>query len=300
MNVYAGADALVDALGPDVELADDPGDASVVIIDNELIPRLDDVLADLRPGTLVQSLSAGVEWLLPRVPDGLRVASASGVHDIPVSEWCVAAILALERKLFGFWELQRRGEWDRDVNDYTARGISPLRPIEDLAGKRVLIVGLGSIGQALQARLEPFGVEVTGVRRTQPPLPSDLPRLLPDAHVVVLLLPLTPESERMVDAAFIERMKPGALLVNAARGRHVDTDALVAALHAGRIRAALDVTEPEPLPPGHALWSAPNVMITPHVAGSTERWRARAYRFAGDQARRVARGEQPLNVVGVP
>ena len=132
-----------------------------------------------------------------------------------------------------------------------------LGPIDDLDGATVLVLGYGSIGRAVAARLRPFGARVVGIARharedAEPP--EALERLLPQADAVVVLLPLTPETERIVDAEFIARMKPGATLINASRGRHVDTAALLAALHAGRIRAALDVTDPEPLPAGHPLW----------------------------------------------
>jgi phosphoglycerate dehydrogenase-like enzyme len=126
--------------------------------------------------------------------------------------------------------------------------------------------------------------------------PDALPRLLPEADVVVDLLPSTPETEKFVDHKFLARMKPGALFVNAGRGRTVDTDALLESLRAGHIRAALDVTDPEPLPSDHPLWRAPNLLITPHVAGTVTRWEARAYRFAGEQIRRYAAGEPLLGV----
>jgi phosphoglycerate dehydrogenase-like enzyme len=124
-----------------------------------------------------------------------------------------------------------------------------------------------------------------------------LPELLLEADVVVLILPLTNETRGLVDAQLLERMKDGALLVNAARGPVVDTGALVAALSEGRIRAALDVTDPEPLPEGHPLWSTPNTLITPHVGGDTPGFRGRAYKLVGDQLRRYAAGEPLINVV---
>jgi phosphoglycerate dehydrogenase-like enzyme len=203
-----------------------------------------------------------------------------------VSEWVVAAILAMQRGLPAFISFQLRGEWNR----------SDARPatIDDLEGHTVLVVGHGSIGRALAAKLAPFGVRVIGVARharddAQPV--SALTELLPEADVVVDLLPLTPETEKFVDAKFLARMKPGALFVNAGRGKTVDTEALLEALHSGRIRVALDVTDPEPLPSDHPLWHAPNILITPHVAGSVARWEARGYRFAGEQIRRYVAGE---------
>jgi phosphoglycerate dehydrogenase-like enzyme len=171
--------------------------------------------------------------------------------------------------------------------------------IRDLEGQTVVIVGHGSIGRALEARLSPFGVRVIGVSRhgrdgSQPV--SALPDLLPTADVVVDLLPLTPETEKLVSRDFLARMKPGSLFVNAGRGATVDTEALLDALRAGRVSAALDVTEPEPLPADHPLWRAPNVLITPHIAGATARWFPRGYRFAGEQLRRYVAGQPLLGV----
>jgi phosphoglycerate dehydrogenase-like enzyme len=173
---------------------------------------------------------------------------------------------------------------------------------EDLAGKTVLIVGYGSIGAAIEARMTPFGVTMVRVARSAREQPkvsaiSELHSLLPAADVVVLIVPLTEATMGLMGAKEIARMKPGALLVNAARGPVVVTDALVEALQAGRIRAALDVTDPEPLPVGHPLWTAPNCLITPHVGGSTPEFIHRAFRFAAEQVRRFVAGQPLENVV---
>jgi phosphoglycerate dehydrogenase-like enzyme len=169
-----------------------------------------------------------------------------------------------------------------------------------LAGKRVLVIGSGAIGEALAARLEPFEVSVTRVARTARPgvRPVDaLPDLLPEADVVVLLVPLTEQTQGMVDEAFLARMPDGALLVNAARGPVVDTEALTRELASGRLAAAVDVTDPEPLPADHPLWTMPNFLLTPHVAGSVRNVFPRAYRLAAEQIRRYERGEPLINVV---
>jgi len=237
----------------------------------------------------VQSFSAGVDQLLPLIPQGVVLCSAVGVHDVAVSEWVVAVILAMNRRIPEFIDMQRRGEWRRDIASQT----------DDLDGKTVLVVGYGSIGKAVALRLAPFGARVVGVARharEDAESADALLRLLPNADIVLDLLPLTPETEKFVDKEFLARMKPGALFVNAGRGRTVDTEALLESLRAGRIRAALDVTDPEPLPAGHPLWHAPNLLISPHIAGTVTRWESRAYRFAGEQIRRYAAG-QPL--VGV-
>ena len=283
-----------------VEIVAEP-DAEVefLVFGPELAPGAAALFEQLPNLRVVQSTSAGVDSLLPFVPDGVVVCGASGAYDIAVSEWVVATLLALRWRLPEFRELQRRAEWDHNAGDWITRGPPLVAPIADLDGATILILGYGSIGRALAARLAPFGVRVTGVAahaRADAESPDALPRLLPEADVVVLLAPLSVETKGIVDAKFLAQMKEGALLINAARGGIVDTSALIDALNAGRIHAALDVTDPEPLPPDHPLWQAPNVLITPHIAGGTTRWRSRAYRLAGEQLRRYVAGEPLLNV----
>ncbi|MCS6868591.1 MAG: 2-hydroxyacid dehydrogenase [Thermus sp.] len=236
---------------------------------------------------VVQTLSAGVDWILPLLPPGVVLCDGSGIHDVPVAEWVVLALLSLLKDLPGFLEAQREGRW------------APRR-LPDLEGQTVLLLGYGAIGKAVEARLRPFGVELLPVARHPRPgvyTPKDLPHLLPRADAVVLLLPLTPETRGMVDQDFLARLKPGALLVNAGRGPLVDTEALLKALEAGRVRAFLDVTDPEPLPEGHPLWRAKGVVITPHVAGLSQGFSRRAARFLAEQVGRYLRGEPLLNVV---
>ena len=277
-----------------VELVAEPQpDVDFVVLSPDIADRLPGIFNELPQLRVIQSLSAGVDWLLPKVPPGIVVCRAVGVHDVPVSEWVVAAILAMQRRLPEFIELQHRAEWNREIAEGAKNWA---HPIEDLEGKVVLVVGYGGIGRAVAARLAPFGAHVVGVARhprDDARSTDELPQLLPDADIVVDLLPLTSQTEKFIDGRFIAQMKKGALLVNAGRGRTVDTDALLAALEAGRIRAALDVTDPEPLPSEHPIWHAPNVMITPHIAGTVAKWEERAYRFAGEQIRRYA-ADQPL------
>ena len=283
-----------------VELVSRPDDGvEFVVFGPELARGAAALFARLPDLRVVQSISAGVDSLAPLVPDGVIVCGASGAHDVAVSEWVMAVLLALRRRLPEFHELQQRSHWDVNAGDWITSGPSPVGPADDLEGAIVLILGHGSIGRALAARLEPFGVSVVGIARharADAESPEALPRLLPEADAVVLLLPLSAETQGIVGARFLAQMKEGALLINAGRGRLVDTSALIDALSAGHIRAALDVTDPEPLPPEHPLWRAPNVLITPHVAGSVTRWRARAYRLAGEQLRRYAAGEPLRNV----
>jgi phosphoglycerate dehydrogenase-like enzyme len=236
---------------------------------------------------VVQLMTAGAEVWVDRVPDGVTLCDARGVHDSSTSEWVVAAVLASVRGFVEFGRAQAEHRWA-----YT--------PTDELAGKRVLIVGAGSVGAAVRRRLEPFDVEITDVaRRARDGVHAveELPELLPEADVVVLLVPLTPATRGLVDAEFLSRMHAGALLVNAARGPIVDTDALVAELGSGRLRAAVDVTDPEPLPADHPLWDAPGLLLTPHGGGSVPGLRRRAYALAGAQLRRYAAGEPLENVV---
>jgi phosphoglycerate dehydrogenase-like enzyme len=280
-----------------VELVAVPApDVEMMMLGPELakdVPAIFEQLPGLR---VVQSFSAGVDHLLPLIPPGVMLCNAAGVHDASVSEWVVAVILAMRRRLPEFGELQRRAEWKRDLAepaDFSNH------PIDDLEDSTVLVLGYGSIGRALASRLAPFGARVVGVAQHARPdavTPESLPRLLPDADVVVDLLPLTQETRKFVDAKFFSQMKPGAIFVNAGRGGTVDTDALLDALRSGHIRAALDVTDPEPLPTDHPLWKEPNVLITPHIAGTVARWEHRAYRFAGEQIRRYAAGKPLLGV----
>ncbi|MBW8485859.1 2-hydroxyacid dehydrogenase [Actinomadura parmotrematis] len=301
MIVLLPGDAPPDALGPlpgGVELAvldrEAPAATEFCVLDPRLRDRFAAVLPELTGLKVVQTLNAGVDWV-PKLPDGVTLCNSGTVHDGPVAEWIVAVLLATNKELPRYLDRQRAGEWDAAGNTAHAAGPGSA----DLAEQHVLVIGHGSIGRALERRLVPFGTRVTGVAlhpRDGVHGPDELPDLLPQADAVVLLAPATDRTRGMVDAAFLDRMRPGALLVNAARGALVDTGALLDALRAGRVRAALDATDPEPLPAGHPLWSAPGALITPHVAGSSAHWRGRAYRMVGEQIRRHAAGEPLAHV----
>ncbi|MGH2975720.1 MAG: 2-hydroxyacid dehydrogenase [Solirubrobacterales bacterium] len=246
----------------------------------EALPRM----AKLR---VIQANSSGVEWLLPHAPDGVTVCNARGTRDVAVSEWVIAAILAMTKNL---------ARWHRQQDEEVWR--SGL--LDELAGSRALIVGYGSIGQAVEHRLMPFDVSVERIASRGRPGIHGVDRLedrLPLADIVVLLLPSSPATDGLFDAATLGLMKQGALLVNAGRGMAVETDALVDAVSEGRIRAALDVTDPEPLPEGHPLWHLPGVLLTPHLAGDSHASERRVYRLIGEQASRYMRGEPLVNVV---
>ncbi len=239
---------------------------------------------------VIQLLSAGADAWIGHLPQSVTLCDARGVHDSSTAEWAITAMLSVLRRFDHFARAQAASRWS-----YAEHA-----PTDELAGKRVLIVGAGSIGEALAARLAPFEVSVTRVARTARKGVhgiGELPALLPQADVVVLLVPLTDQTRGMVDSAFLGAMRDGALLVNAARGPVADTAALTKELSGGRILAALDVTDPEPLPADHPLWTMPNVLITPHVAGSVRGLLPRAYRLVGDQIRRLRAGEPLANEV---
>jgi phosphoglycerate dehydrogenase-like enzyme len=232
---------------------------------------------------VVQSLSAGTDWLEDRVPAWATLCNARGTRDAPVAEWVVGALLG---DAYGQFAAVRERRW------------SDAQPRE-LQGSTVMVVGFGSIGRALKTRLEPFGVTVVGVARQARAgvhAVDDLPGLIGQADAVVVLAPLTEETRGLFDASLLARMRDGALFVNAGRGAVVDTDALVAELQAGRLRAVLDVMDPEPLPDGHPLWDLA-LAITPHNSGDTAAADGRAVRFAAEQLIRFARGEELRNVV---
>ena len=237
---------------------------------------------------VIQLMSAGADHVLAYVPPGVTLCTARGAHDPAVAEWIVAVILGQVRLLPRFMTAQQAGTWDPAVS-------------EPLAGRTVLIVGYGSIGEAVERLLVPFGVTVERVARRPRPGAAgvdDLPALLPRADIVILLVPVTPATTRLVDARFLGLMRDHALLVNAARGAIVDTGALLAELSSGRLLAALDVTDPEPLPAGHPLWSAPGLLLTPHVAGLSTDAIPRARDIVKEQLARYAAGEPLRNVVG--
>lgn len=268
-----------------------------------------DIFARLQGVKVVQSMMAGVDWITPWLPKNVILCDGRGIHDISASEWTLTAILSSLKRFPIYRDLQTQHHWggqaavrDGFLNE-TGAQIGQYRVLgEDLAGKTILIVGYGSIGAAIEARLIPFGVNIVRLARTakQNPLVfavDQLHKLLPQADIVVAIVPLTIETRGLFGATEIRLMKKGALLVNAARGPVVDTNALVDALNTHHIRAALDVTDPEPLPTEHPLWSAPNCLITPHVGGSTPEFIHRAFQFGAEQVRRFINGQPLENTV---
>ncbi|TCO44410.1 phosphoglycerate dehydrogenase-like enzyme [Kribbella antiqua] len=256
-------------------------------------PRLVEVVREMPALKVVQLQTAGFENVLPHLADGVTLCNARGVHDASTAELAVALILASYRRLPRAVRNQEQQVWPSSYDEID----------DSLADRTVLILGYGSIGEALERRLAGFECEVIRVARRARegvhPL-TDLPALLPRADVVVLLTPATEETRGMVDDKFLGQLKDGALLVNVARGVVVDTDALLTELAGGRISAALDVTDPEPLPAGHPLWSAPNVLINPHRGGASTAFAPRVARLVRAQLERYAGGESLINVVAGP
>jgi phosphoglycerate dehydrogenase-like enzyme len=271
---------------PEGQLPDAILDAEFLVVPSG-DPRLHELLSSMPGLRVLQTLSAGVDWLLPFAPPGVRLCDAGGARDTAVAEWVLAAILASTRTLPELRDRQREHIW-------------AWRQSRELAGSTVMILGYGAIGAAVEARLAPFEVELIRVaRRARPGVHAveDLRALLPRAEIVVVLLPLTPATDGLLDADLLGCLRPGALLVNAARGPVLDTTALLELLKAGRVRAALDVTDPEPLPADHPLWDAPGVLITPHCAGDTPAAERRTFALIGEQVRRYVRNEPLVNVV---
>lgn len=263
-------------------------EAEMWVLPYGLSLHVDDVAGKMPRLRFIQAQSAGTDGIAGQVPDGVTLCNARGVHDAATAEMGVCLILASLRGIPTFVRAQDEGRW------------LPYRLWDALADKTVMIVGYGSIGRALESRLAGFEVDVVrvaGHAREGVYASTDLPHLLPEADVVVILMPLTEATRHLVDAGFLAAMKDGALLVNLARGPVVDTDALLAELESGRVRAALDVSDPEPLPDGHPLWSAPNVLISPHVAGGTTAMRPRILALVQAQIDHLAKGEQLINQV---
>lgn len=259
---------------------------------SRVLARLENV-----PVGLVQGQSIGYDGVAQVLPSGLVFANAASVHETSTAELAVGLAIAAQRHLDAFAVDTAAGRW---VPVFS----------QSLADRRVLLLGYGGVGKAVAARLAGFEVQLTPVAsraRDEDGTPGsakvhvhgvdELPDLLPHADIVILTLPGGDATRGLVDDAFLSALPDGALIVNVGRGTLVDTDALVDHVRRGRIRAALDVTEPEPLPEGHVLWSLPGVLISPHVGGASSAMQPRIARLVRAQIERMAAGEPPLNVV---
>ena len=272
------------------------GEADVIVVSGLWRNDLIDSARRLR---FVQSISAGVnQFDAARLEEkGIRLASAQGANERVVAEHAMSLILALARKLPEARDNQAKHFWRGMISDVSMRE-------DEIGGKTLLIIGLGRIGSRLARLAKAFDMRVVGVKRD----PStggeaadsvhaiaELKSLLPQADFVVLTCPLTKETEKIIDAEALARMKPSAYLVNAARGGCLDEPALIDALQRGTLAgAALDVTAQEPLPPSSPLWDFPNVLITPHTAGETRRYEDNVLDILLDNLERLWRGESKL------
>lgn len=243
-------------------------------------------LGDMGSLRLIQMLNAGVDWIVGSVPGGVTLCNAGDVNAVEVAEWVMAVTLAHLRRLADFDRARAEGRWSPTLTS-------------TLRHRRVVVLGHGAIGRALVSMLEPFGADVTVVARTARPGVEPVGRLaelVRDAEVLLVVAALTEGTRGLIDRHLLGALADGALVVNVGRGPIVVTDDLLAELTAGRLHAALDVTDPEPLPEGHRLWSAPNLTLTPHVGGGTTNFMPNAFGLVGDQLRRLAAGE-PLPFV---
>jgi phosphoglycerate dehydrogenase-like enzyme len=264
----------------------------------------------LRGVRLVISMLAGIEWIPPLVGSHVTICNARGAHNVSTAEWTLTAILSMLKYFPLYHDIQHEGRWKRrfEMPPHYAEISGDKRPwyppamVEELTGKKVLLVGYGAIGKEIERMLAPFDVEIKRVARSARSEPevhavSELDRLLPQSEVVVLILPSTEETKGLIGRRQFALMRKGALLVNAARGPIVQTDALIEALYSGKIRAAIDVTDPEPLPDAHPLWSCPNLLITPHIGASSPEFTPRALQTAAGEVQRYMNGEALHNVV---
>ncbi|WP_336660242.1 2-hydroxyacid dehydrogenase [Leucobacter sp. USHLN153] len=248
------------------------------------------------PVRLVQWQSIGYNGVDRHLPEGIPLANAATVHETSTAELAVALTLAAQRGLQQFIHDADAERWN-------------LQSFPSVADRKVLLIGYGGVSKAVEARLAGFEVDITRLARTsrtEQNLAGDtvevhgfdtLHECLAKAEIVILAVPLTDDTRGMLDAAALAQLPDGALVVNVARGPVVNTEALVAELVAGRVRAALDVTDPEPLPEGHPLWTTPNTIITPHVGGDSSAMLPRVTALIHRQIEHLKRGETPENLV---
>ncbi|MGH3732466.1 MAG: 2-hydroxyacid dehydrogenase [Acidimicrobiales bacterium] len=289
------AEALGNTDGVEIVVWDMTGPAPFPAFDIVVAPYLSGLgwieqLSGVRIG-LVQSPMVGYDGMENALPSGIVYANAASVHETSTAELTLALILASQRGIPEFVRAAERGQWARQW-----------RP--SLADRHVLLIGYGGVGQAIAQRLKPFEVSLTRVAHgARSDEDGDvygiesLFELLPSAEVVIVVVPLSESTNHLIDDAFLSRMRDDSLLVNVSRGRVADTEALLSHASTGRIRLALDVTDPEPLPEGHPLFALENVLISPHVGGATSAGAPRLIRLVKEQIERMCRGDEPLNVV---
>ena len=235
----------------------------------------------------LQVPNAGYDDAMAYVRPGLTLCNATGVHDDSTAELAVGLALASRRGFLSFAHDQAAGIWNH-------------RRFNSLSDSKIGIVGYGSIGKTVAKNLSGFNVEVISFTRSGRDGSfkiDQLNELLPSLDIVILVLPLNSESKQMFDAKRLALMKDGALIVNVARGPIIDTDALLAELNSGRLHAALDVTDPEPIPEGHPLWKAKNLMIAPHVGGDSSAFEPRGKKLVTSQLELLVAGKKLKNII---
>jgi phosphoglycerate dehydrogenase-like enzyme len=250
-------------------------------------PAAISMIGQMKSLKVIQSPNAGVDDLLAILPKGVTLCNAAGVHDASTAELAVALSIASRRGFAEFARNQSAGTW-----------VHERKP--SLTDSNIAIVGFGNIGKMIASMLKPFDVKVSAFSnsgRDGSFTMDHFDAMLPTFDVVILIVPLNSGTRHFMNATRLRAMKDGAALVNVARGPVVDTEALIAELKTGRITAGLDVTDPEPLPDGHPLWSAPNVIITPHVGGDSQAFIPRGRKLVEEQAARYAKGEPLLHIV---
>jgi phosphoglycerate dehydrogenase-like enzyme len=286
-------DRLAPAVGDDVDLivwhvGDQPPERKIDLLVIPYVTRYE-FLAELDPDHvgIIQGQALGYDGAADALPDGVTFCNAVGVHEAPTAELAMTLVLASQRG----WPLlgvnQSAERWERDV-------------FPGLIGRHVLLIGVGGIGREIESRLSGFGAILTRVARTARDGIhgiDELPALLPEADIVILAVPLSDETRALVDDAFLSALPDGALLVNVSRGPVVDTDALVDHVSRGRIRSALDVVDPEPLPTGHPLWSLPGSLISPHIGGNVASMKDRIDPLVLRQIAHLRAGERPDHIV---
>ncbi len=284
---FGGADVDVVAWDGSDPAPSELADADVYVPSYRNPIRDPAVLASLGRLRLIQLLTAGYDGWPDRLPEGVLLSNAVGVHGVSTAELAVALVLAASRELPRHLDDQRAHVWHQESQI-------------GLTERPVLVLGAGDIGDKVAAALRPLGAQVTLVGRTaRGDIRSidDLRELLPGHRVVVVAVPLSDATRGLLDRETLALLPDGAIVVNVARGPIVDTEALRAELVAGRLRAGLDVTDPEPLPADHPLWDAPNLILTPHIGGGTRDWPVRAAGLVASQLRRMLDGESPDHVV---
>ncbi|TDT33135.1 2-hydroxyacid dehydrogenase [Naumannella halotolerans] len=294
----ADAEAAIGKIPENVEVdlftgGDDGWPDSIAEVEFLVMPYMQgtgplDRVAEMTSLQVVQTQTAGYEGVIDLLPAGVSLCNAAGVHDTATAELAVALALDNGRKLDVFARNQPEGRWKPQWGN-------------SIADQRVLIIGYGHIGKGIEARLS--GFETASITKVASRARDDirgvdeLDQLLPEADVVFVIAPYTPRTDKLLDAEKLALLPDGALVVNVARGKLIDTEALIAETGSGRLRAALDVTEPEPLPADHPLWRAPGVVISPHIGGAASSFEPRIGRLIGEQLRRWAAGEELLNKV---